>query len=186
MVFVAPGQIFVIDNKGAAIGTVGYGLLFHPDLIIELLWELILKITASLIIKRMKPLHLSKKERKIITSCIYKILEEINLNIDKRSKTLIVSNIEHLLNYCMRFYDRQFITSTNANKDILVRFENLIKNYFDSDKPYLLGLPSVHYCAEELHLSANYFGDLIKKETDSAAIDYIQTKLIDEAKEKNI
>ncbi|WP_257088332.1 AraC family transcriptional regulator [Sphingobacterium sp. E70] len=116
--------------------------------------------------------------------CIEKIAEEINQNIDKHSKTLIVSNIELLLNYCQRFYDRQFITRSNVNGDILVRFEKLMNDYFKSDKAFVLGLPSVTYCADELHLSPNYFGDLIKKETGSTALDYIQSKLIDEAKER--
>lgn len=113
-----------------------------------------------------------------------KINEEIGQNLDKHSETLIVSNIELFLNYCMRFYDRQFITRTNANKDILIRFEQLLDNYFSSEKPLTLGLPTVAYCAEELFLSPNYFGDPIKKETGSTALDYIQNKLIDEAKNK--
>ena len=129
-------------------------------------------------------LHLSKRERATINDCFEKIAYEIDQNIDKHSKTLIVSNIELFLNYCMRFYDRQFITRTNVNKDILVRFENLLNDYFKSDKAQTSGLPSVTFCAEELHLSPNYFGDLIKKETGNTALDYIQTKLIDEAKSK--
>lgn len=85
---------------------------------------------------------------------------------------------------CRRFYDRQFITRSHANKDILIRFENLLNNYFSSDKPTTLGLPSVAYCAEQLFLSPNYFGDLIKKETGSTALDYIQSRLINRAKAK--
>jgi AraC-like DNA-binding protein len=102
--------------------------------------------------------------------------------IDKHSKKLIVSNIELLLNYCTRFYDRQFITRDHAHKGILDRFEQLLNAYFLSDKPKMIGLPSVAYCADELHLSANYFGDLIKKETGKSAQDYIQTKVIEMAK----
>lgn len=184
LVFVAPGQVYGIDNKGVAIKPAGYGLLFHPDLIMGTSLGAHIKDYSFFNYEANEALHLSKKERKTIADCLHKIAEEINLNIDKHSKTLIVSNIEVLLNYCMRFYDRQFITRTNVNKDILIRFEKLIKDYFDSDKPHLLGLPSVNYCAEELHLSPNYFGDLIKKETGSTALDYIQTKLIEEAKEK--
>lgn len=76
---------------------------------------------------------------------------------------LIVSNIELLLNYCVRFYDRQFITRENANKDTLAKFEKIMNDYFQSDKPQNIGLPSVQYCADQLHLSANYLGDLIKR-----------------------
>lgn len=104
--------------------------------------------------------------------------------IDKHSKGLIVSNIEMLLNYCVRFYDRQFITRDNVHKGILERFENLLNDYYQSDKPQRIGLPSVAWCASELNLSANYFGDLIKKETGKTAHDYIQSKVIDVAKEK--
>lgn len=82
----------------------------------------------------------------------------------------------------MRFYDRQFIMRSHANKDILVRFENLLTDYFHSEKASQLGLPSVAYCAEQLHLSPNYFGDLIKKETGNTALDYIQSKMINQAK----
>jgi AraC-like DNA-binding protein len=97
---------------------------------------------------------------------------------------LIVTNIELFLNYCVRFYDRQFITRDNIHKGIVERFENLLNDYYQSDKPQTLGLPSVGHCAGELHLSANYFGDLIKKETGKSAQEYIQLKLIDIAKEK--
>ncbi len=88
------------------------------------------------------------------------------------------------LNYCVRFYDRQFITREIAHKGILQRFEDLLTEYFQADKPQTLGLPSVTYCAEQLNLSANYFGDLIKKETGKSAQEYIQLKLMDVAKEK--
>jgi AraC-like DNA-binding protein len=97
---------------------------------------------------------------------------------------LIASNIELLLNYCTRFYDRQFFTRDDANKGILERFEHLLKSYFMSDKPQNDGLPSVSYFADALNLSPNYFGDLIKKETGRSAQEYIQSKVIDMAKER--
>jgi len=97
---------------------------------------------------------------------------------------LIVSNIELVLNYCVRFYDRQFITRDNLHKDVFTKLEGLIDEYFQSAKPQTLGLPSVSYCAEQLNLSAKYFGDLVKKETGKTAQEYIQGKLIDVAKER--
>jgi AraC-like DNA-binding protein len=184
LVFVSPGQIYGIDSKGVAIKPSGYALVFHPDLIKGTALGKTIRDYSFFSYEVNEALHLSKKERKSIVDCLEKIAAEIEQNIDKHSKTLIVSNIELFLNYCMRFYDRQFITRNNVNKDILVRFENLLKDYFTSDKTQTLGLPSVTYCAEQLHLSANYFGDLIKKETGHTALDYIQSKLIDEAKEK--
>ncbi|RKE57232.1 helix-turn-helix domain-containing protein [Sphingobacterium detergens] len=184
LVFVSPGQIYGIDSKGIAIKPSGYGLVFHPDFIKGTNLGKNIKNYTFLSYEVNEALHLSKKERKTIVDYIEKIAEEIAQNLDKHSKTLIVSNIELLLNYCQRFYDRQFITRSNVNGDILVRFEKLLNDYFKSDKAFVLGLPSVAYCADELHLSPNYFGDLIKKETGSTALDYIQSKLIDEAKER--
>jgi AraC-like DNA-binding protein len=108
----------------------------------------------------------------------------LQLGVDKHSKKLIASNIELFLNYCERFYDRQFITRENVNKGILEKFEEVLNSYFTTDKPNTIGLPSVAYCADELHLSANYFGDLIKKETGKSAQEYIQNKIIDVAKDK--
>ncbi|HEX8607645.1 MAG TPA: AraC family transcriptional regulator [Pedobacter sp.] len=184
LVFVSPGQIYGIDSNGVAIKPSGYALVFHPDLILGTHLGKIIKDYTFFSYEVNEALHLSKKERKTIVECLQKIAIEIEQNIDKHSKTLIVSNIELFLNYCMRFYDRQFITRTNINKDILVRFENLLNDYLRSDKAHTMGLPSVSYCAEQLYLSANYFGDLIKKETGTTALEYIQLKLIDEAKER--
>jgi AraC-like DNA-binding protein len=113
-----------------------------------------------------------------------KIKLELEIGVDKHSKKLIASNIELFLNYCNRFYDRQFITRENANKGVLEKFEEVLNQYFTSDKPNKIGLPSVAYCADELHLSANYFGDLIKKETGKSAQEYIQNKIIDVAKDQ--
>ncbi|MFI5158595.1 MAG: helix-turn-helix domain-containing protein, partial [Sphingobacteriales bacterium] len=129
-------------------------------------------------------LHLSESERQVVMDCFHKIQLEIQRPIDKHSKKLIVSNIELFLDYCTRFYDRQFITRDTVHKGILERFEHLLNEYFESDKPQTLGLPTVGYCAEQLNLSANYFGDLIKKETGKSAQEYIQLKVIDMAKEK--
>lgn len=184
LVFVSPGQVYGIDSKGKAMKPSGYALVFHPDLIAGTHLGRKIKDYTFFSYEVNEALHLSKKERASIVDCLQKIASEIEQNIDKHSKTLIVSNIELFLNYCMRFYDRQFITRSNVNKDILVRFENLLDEYFKTDKAQTLGLPGVAYCAEQLHLSPNYFGDLIKKETGSTALDYIQSRIIEEAKGK--
>jgi AraC family transcriptional activator of pobA len=123
-------------------------------------------------------------KEKLFLDCFSKIEYELEHAIDTHSKRLIVSNIELFLNYCTRFYDRQFITRDNVHKGILERFENLLNEYFQTDKPQNIGLPAVGYCAGELHLSPGYFGDLIKKETGKTAQEYIQSKIIDIAKEK--
>ena len=120
----------------------------------------------------------------MVLDCFAKIKYELEQGTDKHSKTLIASNIELFLNYCVRFYDRQFITRTGANQGNLEKFEALLNEYFHSDKPQTIGLPTVNYCAGQLHLSANYFGDMIKKETGKTALEYIQLKVIELAKEK--
>ncbi|MBE9602731.1 AraC family transcriptional regulator [Pedobacter sp. MC2016-24] len=184
LVFIAPGQVYGISSKGEIIKPSGKALVFHPDLIVGTHLGNHIKDYSFFSYDVNEALHLSKKERATINDCFIKIVSEIDSNIDKHSKRLIVSNIELFLNYCMRFYDRQFITRTNVNNDLLVRFENLLKGYFQSDLPHNLGLPTVAWCADQLHLSPNYFGDLIKKETGNTALDYIQSRIIEEAKNK--
>jgi AraC-like DNA-binding protein len=127
-------------------------------------------------------LHLSDKEKETLLDCVIKLENELTVNIDKHSQTLISSNIELLLNYCNRYYDRQFITRKKANTDLLVRFENSLNNYFNSGDLQKKGLPSVKYFAEKLFLSPNYLSDLLKKETGKNAQEHIHYYLIEEAK----
>jgi AraC-like DNA-binding protein len=182
LVFVSPGQVYGIDSKGVPMVPSGYALVFHPDLVKGTDLGRKIKDYTFFSYAVREALHLSKKERNTVVDCLEKIASEVERNIDKHSKTLIASNIELLLNYCMRFYDRQFITRSNANRDVLMQFEQLLDEYFRSDKVHELGTPNVTYCAEQLHLSPNYFGDLIKKETGGTALEYIQNKTINEAK----
>lgn len=111
-------------------------------------------------------LHLSEQERHTFIDCLIKIQEELQHSIDRMSKRLIANHIELLLNYCLRFYERQFITRQDAHRDILTRFEKLLDQYFAGDNAMQKGLPTVKYCASELCLSTNYFGDLIKKKQE--------------------
>ena len=184
LVFVAPGQMMVVETDGQVYQPKGYALVFHPDLIRGTSLGRIIHEYNFFSYNANEALHLSERERQIVLDCFSKIEFELQQNIDKHSKKLIASNIELFLNYCDRFYDRQFITRDNVNKGILEKFEELLNSYFSSDKPQNLGLPSVAYFADELHLSANYFGDLIKKETGKSAKEYIQNKIIDLAKTK--
>jgi AraC family transcriptional activator of pobA len=184
LVFIAPGQVAGINSNGEMYQPKGYALVFHPDLIHGTALGKNIQDYSFFGYQSNEALHLSEKERKIILDCFSKIEYELEQSIDKHSKKLIVSNIELFLNYCFRFYDRQFITRDNPNKGFLERFEIFLNEYFESEKPQTVGLPSVAHCAGELNLSANYFGDLIKKETGKTAQEYIQAKLIDVAKEK--
>src|SRR6185437_8642242 len=184
LVFLAPGQVAGVNSNGETYQPKGYGLVFHPDLIHGSALGRHIQDYSFFGYQSNEALHLSERERKIVLDCFEKIEYELEHLIDKHSKKLIVSNIELFLNYCTRFYDRQFITRDNAHRGILERFENLLNDYFQADKPQTLGLPSVAHFAQELNLSASYFGDLIKKETGKTAQEYIQWKTIDIAKER--
>lgn len=183
LIFLAPGQ--VIGQYGEDYyQPQGIALVFHPDLIAGTTLGGKMHDYHFFSYAVNEALHLSEHERKVILDCFSKIEYELHHAIDKHSKQLIISNIELFLNYCTRFYDRQFITRDNSNKGILERFESLLDRYFISENPIKYGLPSVSWFAEELNLSANYFGDLIKKETSVSAQEYIQTKIVDIAKKR--
>jgi AraC family transcriptional activator of pobA len=184
LVFIAPGQVISVENNGETYQPKGYALAFHPDLIHGTSLGRHIQDYSFFSYQSNEALHLSERERKIVLDCFAKIQYELEHSIDKHSRRLIVSNIEMLLNYCIRFYDRQFITRDNVHKGILERFENLLNEYFRTDKPQTIGLPSVAWCASELNLSPSYFGDMIKKETGKTAQEYIQEKVIDVAKER--
>ncbi len=184
LVFLAPGQVAGINSNGETYQPKGYALIFHPDLIHGTPLGRHIQDYTFFGYQSNESLHLSERERKIVLDCFAKIEYELEHAIDKHSKRLIVSNIELFLSYAVRFYERQFITRDNAHKGILEGLENLLNDYFLSDKPQTIGLPSVAYCASELNLSANYLGDLVKKETGKSAQDYIQAKVMDVAKER--
>lgn len=184
LVFISPGQVLGIQPGLTTFAPKGWALLFHPDFIKGTSLGKHIHQYSFFSYDVNEALHLSEKERQLVLDCFTKIQYELEHSIDKHSKTLIAANIELFLNYCIRFYDRQFITRDTTNKGILEKFEALLSDYFFSDKPQQTGLPSVSYCANELHLSANYFGDLIKKEAGKSAQEYIQSKLIDLAKER--
>jgi AraC family transcriptional activator of pobA len=183
MVFVAPGQVLEVNNTDNYKST-GLTLLFHPDLIRGTSLAKNISQYSFFSYDSHEALHLSLKEQQIIKDLFSKLEYELSQSIDKHSKNIISNNIELLLNYCVRFYDRQFITRENINTDILSKFENLLNAYFQSENAQDSGLPSVGYFADRLHLSANYFGDLIKKETGKSAQEHIQLKLITLAKER--
>ena len=184
LVFIAPGQVVSIEEDAADYKPSGKGLLFHADLLRGTSLANTMKDHTFFSYDVHEALHLSEEEKQIVFDCYDKIDYEIKRSIDKHSKKLIVSNIELFLNYCTRFYDRQFITRDHANTGVVEKFERLLNNYFESDKPQTEGIPSVTYFANELHLSTNYFGDLIKKDTGKSALEHIQGKLIDVAKNK--
>lgn len=184
LVFVAPGQVAGIDDDGFTPHPQGYALLFHPDLIRGTAFAHKMKDYTFFSYEVNEALHMSERERQTIFNCFGEIQEELTHPIDRHSRSIILSNIEVLLNHCLRFYDRQFATREAINTDVLTRFEALLSNYFDSDRPERLGLPSVAWCADQLHFSSNYFGDLVKKQTGKSAIEYIHLAVIDRVKDR--
>ena len=185
LVFMAPGQVVEVEVKDKPqVPPKGRALLFHPDLLRGTSLGRNIAGYTFFSYEVNEALHLSEQERQVVMDCLQNIQSELKHAIDKHSRTLIVSNIELLLNYSIRFYERQFTTRSDVNKDALSGFERLLNDYFRDDAPQRDGVPSVRWCAEQLHLSANYFGDLVKKETGKSAQEYIQLKVIDIAKER--
>lgn len=179
----APGQSVTVTNSSQVSQPV-IGLLFHPDLIHGTSLGRNIRKYSFFSYASNEALHLSEEERQIFLDCLKHIQSELKNATDKHSRSLIVMNIELALNYCMRFYERQFVTRQQESNDILVKFEELIDNYFTSKNAATYGLPTVKYFADKICLSPNYFGDLVKKFTGKTAHDYIQSKVIDFAKER--
>ncbi len=184
VVFFAPGQVISNLPEGELHQPYGKALIFHADLLIGTNLGKQIQEYSFFGYQSFEALHLSEKERETLKICFENISAEINQNIDIHSKKLIVANLELLLKYCTRFYDRQFITREHVNHGIVEQFEQKLNEYFLSENLKNQGIPSVAYFADILHLSANYFGDLIKKETGKSALEYIQIKLIETAKER--
>lgn len=179
----APGQVAEVEMLDG-MKPMATGLLFHPDLIRGTSLGENIRQYSFFSYSSAEALHLSETEKEIFTDCLHKIKLELLRPIDKHSKRLISRNIELLLDYCMRFYERQFITRREANRDVLTKFEALLDAYFMENMPERNGLPTVRYFADKVCLSPNYFGDLIKKETGKTAQEYIQNKIMDVAKQQ--
>lgn len=183
MLFISPGQIAGTDDGGETLNPKGFALMFHPDLLYGTPLARRIKDYTFFSYDSNEALHMSEREKRIILNCFHDISEELEHAIDKHTKQIVASSIETLLNYCTRFYERQFITREIPNKSVLSRFENLIREWFESGKAKNYGLPTVQMCANEICLSPNYFGDLIKKELGKTAQEYIQLYVVGKAKE---
>lgn len=174
--------MFGAEDDGMQFQPDGYLLMFHPDLLRNTPLGRIMREYSFFSYETNEALHLSVEERQIIMDCFHKIQYELNHPIHRHSKNLITDCIKTFLDYCTRFYDRQFITRDNQNRDILARFERLLDEYFHDGAAKRIGLPTVQYCADKLCLSPNYFSDLLKKETGSTALHFIHDKSIEIAK----
>ncbi|MBS5019765.1 MAG: helix-turn-helix transcriptional regulator [Alistipes sp.] len=180
----APGQSTETTITNDRIQQNVLGILFHPDLLQGTALGKSIRKYTFFSYEANEALHLSEEERAIVTDCLKIIRMELEHGVDKHSKTLLVTHIELLLNYCMRFYERQFATRSRANHDVLARFERLLDDYFEGPLAERDGLPTVKYFADKVCLSPNYFGDMLKKETGKTPQEYIQEKVIEVAKER--
>lgn len=182
MVFMKPHQVIYGTSENICADSKGWMLLFHPDLIRKSPLGKEMGQYSFFDYEVNEALHLSEEEQFMISDLTRKIKREYQQLIDKHSQKLMVSNLELLLNYCTRYYDRQFYMRSNLNQDHVSQFESLLKEYYSSEKPTQLGIPSVKYCGEQLHMSPNYLSDLLKKETGKSAKDHIHGFLVNKAK----
>ncbi len=179
----APGQVSAIERIPDK-DPESLGLLFHPDFLFHTDLAKKMKRYTFFSYEASEALHLSEEERIVIHDCLVRIRTELQHSGDAFSKDLIIGNIGLLLDYCLRFYSRQFATRNEMNSNILTRFEQMLDEYLHDNVAYECGIPNVKYFAGKLCLSPNYFGDLLKRETGKTAQEYIQSRMISLAKER--
>lgn len=175
-----PGQIVHVDISEEQMQTHSHslGLLFHPDLLVGTPLGKDISNYHFFDYDSTESLHLSERERRIFTDTLNSIRLEMELPVDKHSQTILTDRIKLILDYCQRFYDRQFITRHKENSDILSSFERNISDYFRQGEALRNGLPSVAYFADKACLSPGYFGDLIRKETGMTSQMFIHQHIL--------
>jgi len=186
MSFMSPNQVFsiAVNNKDEEVEKSGWVIYIHPDFIWNTPLAKIIKQYDFWDYSLNEALFLSEKEEVIILAIIQNIRQEYHSNIDKFSKSIIISHIEALLNYADRYYHRQFITREKANHNILERLEKLLTDHFNSDDLISKGLPTVGYLAQSLNISPKYLSSMLKVLTGQNTQQHIHEKLIEKAKEK--
>ncbi len=182
MVFSAPGQVYTATKVFPKGAITGWMLFFHPDLIRNTNLGEQMDEYPFFHYEVIEALHLSEDEERTINSTFSNIRSEYEQRIDNHSQRVLVSNLELLLNYSLRFYERQFNTRRHQNTDVIIQFEKELKNYFRQEKHLESGLPSIRYFSDLAHLSQHYFSDLIKKETGRKPKDHINDLIIEKAK----
>ena len=182
VICVAPGQIGGKEDNGEEVMLTGWALLFHPDLLHGTPLEKSIRNYSFFDYRVNEALHMTDEEHDILASLMRQMRKELTGKPDELQNAILVNYIELALNFCQRFYNRQFTTRKIENSDILTRFEHLLRDYYDQKLQLTLGLPSVQYCADKLCMSANYFGDVIKKTTGDTASDHIRRFVIRLAK----
>ena len=182
LVFVAPNQMAGANDGKISYNTKGWILMFHPDLLRNTYLEHSMNRYTFFDYSSNEALHLSEQEREIIIGYLCNIRRELHHPTDDYTNRNIILNIEALLNNCMRFYERQFISRKNENNKIMEQLTYLLEEYLLSGKSQQYGLPTVAWCADNLHLSSNYFGDLVNKYSGRSAQEFIKSAIVDYAK----
>lgn len=182
MTFSAPGQVYK-PTRGIEKGEInGWMLFVHPDLIRNTGLGSQMHDYTFFDYDVFEALHLSEEEEQTVNNSVLNIQHEYEQRIDNHSQRVIVSNLELLLNYCLRFYERQFNTRSNQSSGVVVQFEKALHQYFDQELNLEQGLPSIQHFADIAHLSQHYFSDLIKKETGRSTKDHINDFVVERAK----
>lgn len=182
VICVAPGQIGGKEDNGDRVTLTGWALLFHPDLLNGTPLGKSIKKYSFFDYRVNEALHMTNEEHDIFISLMRQIRDELQKRPDTLQNAIIVGYIELALNFCQRFYNRQFITRKLENSDLLMKFDSILRDYFEKKIQLTLGIPTVQYCADKLCMSSNYFGDMIKKTTGDTASNYIRQYLIQRAK----
>ena len=181
LIFLSPRQVAVVESVPDQL--TGWLLCFHKDLILGTSLCEKMEDYTFFSYDSNEALHISEIEKNIIENIIETIRIEFSQNIDEYSRELIVSNLEVFLNYSKRFYGRQFLTRVRENRDIVAKFELVLKKSFEIEDEGRYGIPSVKYLANEMGYSSNYLSDLLKKETGKSTQEHIQLYLIEKAKD---
>ncbi|MCF0072971.1 helix-turn-helix domain-containing protein [Dyadobacter sp. CY261] len=180
LMFTAPNQVLSpgIENK-----VEGWAIYIHPDFLHADSRGRKLTSYSFFGYDTHECLHISDAEKKVLEDCVANISREISMNVDTHSHNLILTNLELLLSYCSRFYDRQFLTRVKASNDIVERFDRALNDYFAQNTLIDTGVPDVKFFASQLNLSANYLTDLLTRYTGKSTYEHIHLKLIDKAKD---
>lgn len=186
LICVAPGQLGGKEDTGEFVNLSGWAVLFHPDILQGTALEKEIRDFSFFDYRINEALHMTSEERDVIVSLIRQLDRELKFPSDGMQNRIIVGFINLLLRYAQRFYNRQFVTRTVLNNDILSRFETLLKDYFSAEKQMASGIPSVQYCSEQLCMSPNYLSDVIKRTTGDTANRYIKRYVIQLAKNRLI
>ncbi|WP_343617018.1 helix-turn-helix domain-containing protein [Flavobacterium sp.] len=181
MSFVSPGQLLRMQDEEADYS--GMSLHIHPDLLRFYPLNFQIKQYGFFNYSASEGLYLSEKEKTTILSIYQFIQDELNEGIDKFSQDVIISQIEVLLNYANRFYDRQFITRKMVNHDMLTKLEKLFEDYFKEEKTVLKGLPTVNSLAETLNVTPRYLSDMLRNLIGLNTQQFIHEKVIEKARE---